>query len=360
MKTLGILGGGQLGRMSAIAAAQLGIRVIIFSPEPSSPAAQVSDKHICANYNDESALHAFADEVDVITYEFENVPVSCLTFLQDLKPVYPKKNILEVTQNRIHEKTWLNEHEFQTAKWRVVKTPYEIVQAMQIFHIDQAILKTAEQGYDGKGQIFIKSTDHIEEAWSEMDHSFDIIMEEVIDFEHEISVIVARSQTGHTGCYTPSLNVHENHILKTSVAPAPLPTTILKEAQNIAIRIADQQELIGVIGVEFFVTKTGKLLVNEIAPRPHNSGHWTINGCRHSQFEQHVRTVCGLPLGSFDHIYKTEMTNLLGEDVNDLDDYLKDPHTSVHIYGKEIVSEGRKMGHVTKIFPANHEFAREK
>lgn len=351
IKTLGILGGGQLGRMAAIEAAKLGIKTIILCPSKDCPAAQVAAKHICADYTDESALHAFMDEVDVVTYEFENIPERALKIIQKQRSVYPRKDLLEIAQNRIREKTWLNENGFATARWKTVKTPFEVFQTMKIFHIDQCILKTAEQGYDGKGQAFIQNESQVAEIWDTLDHSFDIILEEVIPFTHELSVIVARDKKGRTGCYAPSLNEHRNHILYKTTAPAPLPSDILAQAEEVARSMAEKILLIGVMGIEFFLTENGDLLINEIAPRPHNSGHWTIDACYCNQFAQQVRAVCGLPLGSFHHHHNAEMVNLLGQDALTAYEHLHEEHSFVHLYGKDDAKDGRKMGHITRLMP---------
>lgn len=350
-KTIGILGGGQLGRMSAAAAARLGIKCVIYSPGNDIPASQTANATINADYSDESALRAFADQVDVITYEFENVPLSTVNILQETKSVYPRKDILEISQNRIKEKTWLSENGFETVRWKVVKTPFEIFQAMKIFKIDKCVIKTAQMGYDGKGQAIIESENDVEAAWSKMDHSHDIILEEFIEFDHELSVIVARDMNKNTGSYDPSLNEHKNHILDKSKAPAPLPKPILGQAKILAEQLADKLMLVGVMGIELFLTKTGKLLVNEIAPRPHNSGHWTMDACFCSQFEQHIRAVSGLPLGSFKRHHNAEMINLIGHDVDEIPNYLLEENTVVHLYGKEEIKEGRKMGHINRLLP---------
>ncbi len=351
VKTLGILGGGQLGRMSAMAAARLGIKTVIFSPERGAPASHVASKTVCAPYEDESALMAFCDEVDVVTYEFENIPSSALRIIHRTRDVLPGEQILSISQNRIREKTWLNEIGVPTARWKEVWTPFDVHQAMKFMMLPSCILKTTEMGYDGKGQKTVNNPAEADDAWTALSNE-NIILEEKIDFACEISVIVARDRKQKIGCYAPSLNVHRDHILHTSTAPAALPAKILSQAQEIARTIADKSSLVGVMGVEFFVTKDDRLLVNEIAPRPHNSGHWTLDACHCSQFEQHVRAVCGLPLGSFDAHCNAVMTNLIGDEALNVGTLLTDPAVVVHLYGKAEAKAGRKMGHYTTLSAA--------
>lgn len=346
IKTIGILGGGQLGRMSAIAAANLGIKTIIYTPEHNSPASQVASKTIIAPYTDESALMAFCDEVDVVSYEFENIPQTALRIIQRYKEVHPSEDILNVSQNRLREKGWLNENGIATTRWKEAKTPYDIHQFMGLMNLETGVIKTVEFGYDGKGQKIINSKDQIEECWNDL-ATDTAIFEEKIDFKCEISVIVARNRKKEVGSYPPSVNVHRNHILYQSTAPAPLPDEVLKQAQDIAHSIADKLNLIGVMGIEFFVTQDHTLLVNELAPRTHNSGHWTIDACDCSQFEQHIRSVCDLPLGSFTPHSPAIMTNLIGDDIEQVPELLTQPNVNLHLYGKEEARQGRKMGHYT-------------
>lgn len=348
IRTIGILGGGQLGRMSAMAAARLGIKTVIYSPEKNCPAAHVAYKTICAPYTDESALMAFCDEVDVVTYEFENIPSATLRLIQRTREVMPGEHILSFSQNRVREKTWLNDHGIATARWKEVWNPYDIHQAMKILMLQSCVLKTTEMGYDGKGQKIIHTAADADDAWTALAND-NLILEEKIDFECEISVIVARDRKQRIGCYAPTLNVHRHHILHTSTAPAPLPAAVLKGAQDIARTIADKSGLVGVMGIEFFVTRDHRLLVNELAPRPHNSGHWTIDACNCSQFEQHIRAVCGLPLGSFEACCGAVMTNLIGEEILDIMPLLTEPDVIVHVYGKDDAKPGRKMGHYTRL-----------
>lgn len=346
--TLGILGGGQLGRMSAMAAARLGIKTIIFSDTEKSPAAHVASKTIIAPYNDKKTLDEFKACTDVITYEFENIPVETILYLEEKgAQILPDKSLLDVSQDRIKEKQFLNDLGIETAKWQKIGSAEDLWQAgMQDF-----VLKTTRFGYDGKGQI-VSSLEECETC-DELSSFFknhkdhDLILEEKIDFTDEMSVIIARNEKGQSAIYGPMLNIHKNHILHKTVFPTDFSEDIKQKAHQIAEKIANKINLIGVLTVEFFVCKDGRLLANEIAPRTHNSGHWTIDACPVSQFEQHVRAVCGLPLGSTHAHSDAEMLNLIGDDVKDISNYLKQDNACVHLYGKKDARKGRKMGHVT-------------
>ena len=344
--TLGILGGGQLGRMSALAAARLGIACVIFTPDEGSPASQVSLGIIVAAYDDEAALKDFADKVDVITYEFENIPVKTIAFLQKLKPVYPDDKLLEVAQDRLTEKDFLKETGIQTARYAAVQTPEDIRNVLQNWQVDSAIIKTRRFGYDGKGQARISIDSNFETVLSELNNA-PCILEEIIDFDCEISVIIARDVKGKSELYGPMVNEHKNHILDKTTMPCPLPEDIQNNAKDAVTKLANKLNLIGVLTLELFVTKSGDILANEIAPRTHNSGHWTIDACAVSQFENHVRTVCGLPVAPAGRHSDCKMINLIGDDVEKVDEYLKQENTCVHLYGKSETREGRKMGHVT-------------
>lgn len=345
--TLGILGGGQLGRMSSIAAAQLGIQVHIFTPEENSPASQVSAKTYVAKYSDEKQLAEFAKGVDFITYEFENIPVQTVQYLKQLKPVYPDYNLLEVAQDRLIEKQFLNDINIETARFRKYETLQSISQCKESWGLNDFILKTTRFGYDGKGQVRYNIEIDKEEKIKQL--SGDIIIEEIINFDFEISVIVARNEAGQIEVYGPVLNEHKHHILHKTTSPAPIGSNQFNLARTMATNLANELNLIGVLALELFVTKDGKILANEIAPRPHNSGHWSIEGAKTSQFENHVRAVCGLPLGSAENLYPTEMLNLIGDDAKDTDQYLKQKNACLHLYGKQDIRDGRKMGHVTFI-----------
>jgi len=347
--TIGILGGGQLGRMMALAAAELGYRVHVFTPEAESPCAQVSAAETVAAYEDESALAAFADAVDVVTLEFENVPLAAARLVAARRPFFPAPDILAVTQVRSAEKALVNRLGFGTAPWASVADEAGLEAALATIG-RPAILKSDRLGYDGKGQVRIGPTTSAAEAWAAVGR-VPSVLEGFVDFDCEISVVLARGRDGGTAAYTPVGNRHERGILAETTAPAAIPAKLAGEAEAMAIRIAESLDYVGILAVEMFVTKDGRILVNELAPRPHNSGHWTIDACARSQFEQHVRAVCGLPLGSPERHADATMRNLVGDDVLRWPDYVADPAAHLHLYGKEEVRPGRKMGHVTWLRP---------
>jgi 5-(carboxyamino)imidazole ribonucleotide synthase len=348
-KTLGILGGGQLGRMSAEAAKKLGIRTVIFTPETDSPAAQVADETIVAAYEDHTALQTFAEKVEVISYEFENIPVETIRYLKKLKPVYPDENLLEVAQDRIKEKSFLNSIGIETAEWSAPQNADDLNSLFLMWKTQSIIIKTTRFGYDGKGQWKINSSDNINEFWRSLNGT-PVIAESIIDFDYEVSVIVARDAFQKIALYGSIRNVHKNHILDRSFYPVNMPEDLSNKARQMAENLAISINLRGVLALEMFVTKDGKILANEIAPRTHNSGHLTIEAFEASQFEQHVRTVCGLPMGTATpKVASAEMINLIGDDVLHLDQYKNQPDTYIHIYGKSNPRPGRKMGHVTVI-----------
>ncbi len=336
--------------MSALAAAQLGISVVIFTPQKNSPASQIVKDTIIADYKDESALTTFAKKVDVISYEFENIPVKTIRFLKSLKPVYPDDGLLEISQDRISEKTFLNNNGISTARWASVKTPGDVLSTLEEWKQENCIIKTVRFGYDGKGQSLYKKNDNLDDTFRNF-KGVPLIMEELIDFSCEASIIVARDQKEHIVTYGPMLNEHKNHILAITTAPANLPKKIELKALDIAEKLALATNLIGVLTVELFITKDNRVLANEIAPRTHNSGHWTIDACANSQFDQHVRTVCGLPAADTQAHSDAVMLNLIGQDIKKAHDYLERPHTCVHLYGKKEVRPGRKMGHITILKP---------
>lgn len=346
IKTLGILGGGQLGRMSALAAAPLGIKCIFYDPKPDACAFDVTQKHFTADWENEVSLEAFAKLVDVISYEFENIPTQTVSFLSQFKPVHPGVKLLEIAQHRIKEKTFLNEAGIPTARFAGASSAQDVFRTLESWGQSKCVLKTCRFGYDGKGQTFFdKNEDDLEFAWRKLG-SDDVIIEELIDFECEISVVIAADQHGNIDTYTPSLNEHKNHILSKSIAPAPIDQKLLDQAVEHGKNLARDVDLIGVMALEMFVTKDGRLLGNEIAPRTHNSGHWTQDGSITSQFENHVRAVCGLPLGSTEMRSSCEMINIIGEDMNDISTYLDMPIAKLHLYGKGEIRKGRKMAHV--------------
>lgn len=349
-KILGILGGGQLGRMSAMAAGRLGIQVHIFCPEEDAPASQVAAQTVTADYSDKKALKAFAAGVDVISYEFENIPVETIRYLQKLKPVYPDDNLLAVAQHRPSEKQFLNDIGIPTARWEAVTHPDDVLNVLQDWGVTSCILKTTRFGYDGKGQAKFTRSQNLKTIWAEL-NSDEIIIEEIIDFKCEISCIVARDQFGTIEIFDAVRNEHKNHILSKTIAPGDVPPTVLRKARKYVSDLAREINLVGVLALEMFVTKDGKILANEIAPRTHNSGHWTIDACAVSQFEQHVRTVCGLPVGSAKRHSDAVMLNLIGNDVKVVKDYFNKPNACIHLYGKDEVRAGRKMGHITLLKP---------
>lgn len=346
-KTLGILGGGQLGRMSAMAARKLGIRTIIYTPEKDSPASQIADETIVAAYEDRESLEKFSEKVEVISYEFENIPVETVEYLTKFKPVYPKKNVLEVAQDRIREKSFLNSIGIATARWEHAQNAKNVDNIVDKWGKTSCILKTARFGYDGKGQSRYTKGDDLDATWRSL-KSDRIIVEEIVDFASEISVIVGRDRFGKTVTYGPFVNEHKRHILHKTTFPATIAADIAAESIAITEKLAQQINLRGVITLEMFVTKDGQILANEIAPRTHNSGHLTIDACNISQFEQHVRTVCGLP--ALDPVCQpAEMLNLIGDDIKSIPEYEGKPDTFVHLYGKSETRPSRKMGHITML-----------
>lgn len=348
--TLGILGGGQLGRMSALAAARLGIKTVIFTPELNSPAFFVSHETVNAEYSDFESLSAFAAKVDVISYEFENIPVETVTYLKKLKPVYPDERLLEVAQDRIAEKSFLNEIGIPTARWSSARSKDEILAQLELWNAQECILKTTRFGYDGKGQARVSRDSDIDTVLTQFKNT-PLIMEEIVNFDHEISVIVARDQNGAMETYGPMRNEHEHHILSRTHVPAGLDPKLMDQAVSLTKSLAERLNLRGVLTLELFVTKDGRILANEIAPRTHNSGHWTIDACAVSQFENHVRTVCGLPVGAPARHSDAEMHNLIGNDIEKARSELATPGACIHDYGKTEVRPGRKMGHITYIKP---------
>lgn len=346
--TIGMLGGGQLGRMMAMAAAQLGYKTHIYCPDIDNPAEQVSDQATHADYEDMHALAKFADSVDVVTYEFENIPVPTVEALSTTVAIFPNSTVLQISQDRLSEKTFLNDLGIATAPFAGVTDIEEATKALDEISYP-AVLKTRRFGYDGKGQAMVKTPDDLRQAWQILS-SDQIIVEGFIDFDMEISVIAVRSQNGEVRCFAPVENRHKNHILDISIAPARISDDLKDMAINQATKIINNLDYVGVLTVEFFVsTNDPKLRVNEIAPRVHNSGHWTIEACPSSQFEQHIRAICGLPLGDSSFKGEARMTNLIGDDILDMPELLKKDNLNVHHYGKSEVRAGRKMGHVTKI-----------
>lgn len=347
---IGMIGGGQLGRMSAQAAARLGFLVHVFSPERDGPAAQVAARNIIAAYDDLEALRSFAEAVDVVTFEFENLPAASLALLESLKPVRPGAKILAISQDRLLEKQFLNDAGIATAPWAKVESLAALEAAVAELGLP-SVLKTTRLGYDGKGQAMLRAAEDLAPAFEKLAPK-PLVLEGFVDFAAEISVMVARGVDGTIVCFDAVENRHKHHILDLTIAPAPFGPEILDEAQSIARRIAERLELVGLLGVEMFVTATGALLVNEIAPRPHNSGHWTMDACPCGQFEMHIRAVAGLPLPPAVRHSDAVMKNLIGpEDMATWPRVLATPGLIPHHYGKTEARPGRKMAHFNRLFP---------
>lgn len=346
---LGILGSGQLGRMLALVAKRLGYSVVIYSPDSDTPAGQVADCEMTADYLDMAALKRFADSVDVVTIEFENIPVEALTALEAMVPVYPQPHVLETAQNRLREKTFLSELGIPVVPFQAVRSRTDLEEGLRKIGLP-LVLKTAGFGYDGKGQAKITCPEEAGPAYDALGEDT-CILEQFINLEREISVIAARSGAGEFVAYRPVENRHRNHILDLTLAPASLSPVMEQTAINITRRIMDAFNMRGLLCVEFFVTREGYLLVNEMAPRPHNSGHYTIEAAVCSQFEQQLRAVCGLPLGSPTLLHSAAMANLLGDVWNNgepnWEACLALESVYLHVYGKQGAKPGRKMGHIT-------------
>ena len=352
--TIGILGGGQLARMLALAAAPLGLRCHVYSPETDSCAFDVVHASTCASYEDEHALARFANSVDVVTYEFENVPAKTAAFLAKRKPVMPDPKVLEITQDRLVEKDFLTSLKIPTAPYGAVHSATQLAEAVEKIGLP-AVLKTRQLGYDGKGQAKIAKGGDPMSAWR-LVQSAPCILEGFINFEREVSVVAARSQDGKVECFEVTENEHRDHILYISRVPAKVTPAVAAQARRIATQIAKAFDYVGVLAVEMFVVRKGRntaLLVNEIAPRVHNSGHWTIDGASVSQFEQHIRAVAGMPLGKPLRLgERVEMVNLIGAEVNEAARWLSVPGASIHVYNKGEARARRKMGHITRVWPA--------
>lgn len=347
--TIGILGSGQLGRMIAIAARRMGYRIHTLSPESDSPTGHVADREIVAAYDDVEAVKRFAEEVDVITLEFENISADCVDAASSIAPVRPKGSVLHTTQNRLREKTFLAEHGFPIAPFRHVKSREELAAAVEEIGTP-AVLKTAGFGYDGKGQMKIESADDVDRAWASMAGQV-AVLEAFIDFELELSVVAARGLTGDFAHYGAVENKHSRHILDVTTAPADVSGAVNATAVNLTRKVFEALDVVGVACVEYFLDRDGNLIINEIAPRVHNSGHFTFDACVTSQFEQQVRAVCGLPLGSTEQPRPAAMANLLGDlwenGEPDWASALAISEVKLHLYGKQEARPGRKMGHLT-------------
>ncbi len=347
--TIGVFGSGQLGRMFAIEARKMGYRVHTYSPGSDTPAGQVADVETTAEYDDLLEVRTFAQSVDVVTFEFENVPSETVSAAAEFVDVHPGGDILHITQNRLREKTFLSDNGFPVTDFRHIRLIEDLYRAVDDLGVP-SVLKTAGFGYDGKGQSMIKAVGDIEPAFAGLKGN-DAVLEAFVDFEKEVSVVCARDRDGNFAHYSVIENEHANHILDISFAPARVSRKVLRDAIEIARSVADIMKYVGTLCVEFFLTKDEKLLINELAPRPHNSGHLTFDACVTSQFEQQLRAVCGLPLGSTEFYRPAAMANVLGDlwqtGEPDWEAVLSDPRVKLHLYGKIEPRPGRKMGHLT-------------
>jgi 5-(carboxyamino)imidazole ribonucleotide synthase len=349
--TIGLMGSGQLGRMFAAAARRMGYRIHVFSPEKDTPAGQFADREVTGAYEDEAAVRGFAKDLDLLTFEFENIPRQTVDWCAAECEVRPASSVLHTAQNRLREKDFLAQAGVPVGAYRAVRSASELSAAIGTIKTP-AILKSAAFGYDGKGQRFIGQPLETEEVWQERSGD-ELILEAAIDFEKELSVIVARGPDGSMATFPVCENMHRNHILDVTVVPARVSAEVEKSAAELARTIAGEMDLVGLLAVEMFLQRDGTLLVNELAPRPHNSGHWTIEGCATSQFEQHVRAVCGLPLGSTQLLSPAAMANLLGDlwqgGEPNWAAALAVQGVRLHLYGKHHPRPRRKMGHLTAL-----------
>ncbi|RSX54819.1 phosphoribosylaminoimidazole carboxylase [Bifidobacterium dolichotidis] len=353
---IGIVGGGQLGRMMALSAKYMGFRIAVLDPTPDCPTAQVADLHIQADYDDADALQALAEHSDVLTYEFENVDAATLDAVSDIVAVPQGTELLRVTQNRIAEKTFINEHGIETAHWRPVESRDELEQALRELGYP-AVLKTAEGGYDGHGQIVLKRDKDLELVWP--DEEFPpSILESFVDFAFEASILVCGNGSGYV-TFPLVRNIHRNNILHMTVAPAQVDAVLAERARDLALCLAEGFSLAGILAIELFVTHDGRLIVNELAPRPHNSGHYTIEACSFDQFDLHIRGIAGLPLPEPQLLSPAVMVNVLGQHVESVQERaLQEPQWHVHDYGKAQAKVNRKMGHVTVLCKKPDEMVR--
>ncbi|MGD2169012.1 MAG: 5-(carboxyamino)imidazole ribonucleotide synthase [Chlamydiota bacterium] len=344
--TIGIIGGGQLGKMLILAASSLGYNTIVYCDQKDSPAFNVANSFILAKYDDLSALKEFAGQCDVITFEFENIPYNSFAFLEENSLVRPSKNSLFISQNRNREKEFIQKLGLLTTSFKKVVDKQDLLQGIKVLGFP-CILKTAELGYDGKGQMSITEEKDINEALEKLSDR-EYILEKKVDFEKEISIIAARDDQDNFKAFCPFENTHKEGILQKTKSPADISQALQNQAVQMTKKIMQELEHVGVLTVEFFI-KEGKLLINEIAPRVHNSGHLTIDACFVSQFEQHIRAICSLNLIDPVLHTKAEMHNLIGDDIHNLTSFIMNPAVKVHLYGKKVVKQGRKMGHITQL-----------
>ena len=348
-KVLGIIGGGQLGRMTVLAAARLGIECHVYDPNPDSPAFQVCAKSYINKFDDQKAIKEFSSNIDGALYEFENIPINTAKLIEKNTKLRPSSYILSVSQDRLVEKTFLTQKaEVETAKYFSINNVEDLSKSLDLLN-GSGVLKTRRFGYDGKGQIKIDKTTDINKALKSLKNK-ELILEEYVPFKRELSIIIARDHKGNSQIYDCVENKHKNHILDLTLAPAPmLSKNISNLAKSIATKIAENLDLVGLLAIELFELKNQQLLVNEIAPRPHNSGHWTMDGCITDQFEQAARAALGISLGSVKRIFDIEMKNLIGADIALVENYSKKSNYKIHLYGKKEIRKDRKMGHVNKI-----------
>ena len=331
-----------------MAAARMGYRTHVFTDHPHTPAGEVAVEVTVASFSDRVALERFADAVQVVTYEFENVPLAAARVVAERVAVRPGPNVLAIAQDRLAEKDFLSRAALAVAPYQGIETPEELSRAVEVGF--PAVLKTRREGYDGKGQVRVETERDLPNAWQRLG-TVPSVLERWIDFEREISVIIARSEDGEEAAYEPTENQHDDGILRASIVPALISPATADAAVAAARKVVRELQCAGVLAVEMFVLADGSVVVNEIAPRPHNSGHWTIDAAETSQFEQQVRVCCGLPLGSVNRLHDAVMRNLIGADVDTWNRYLGDGQVRLHLYGKKVSRPGRKMGHVTRLFP---------
>lgn len=344
--TIGILGGGQLGQMLSMAASRLGFKTHIFEPSENPPASNVASKFTRAEYDDYDALKQFASSVDVVTYEFENIPTAALDIIETQSEIFPNREALKISQDRLIEKEFINKLGFKTASFCEVNSIEELIHAINQIGAP-SILKTRRFGYDGKGQVKVQPSSKPEKIWKNLGEKA-LILEEFINFSSEFSVIGSRSKDGQISCFDPGENVHKDGILRTTTVPAHLTNQQKTEAVLITAKILETLKYVGVIGIEFFLEKNS-LVINEFAPRVHNSGHWTQNGCTVDQFEQHIRAITGWKLGNAERHSDVIMENLIGDEIYKTNQLVEDGSIALHLYGKADVNPGRKMGHFNRI-----------
>ncbi|MDX8362842.1 5-(carboxyamino)imidazole ribonucleotide synthase [Cytobacillus sp. IB215316] len=353
-ETIGIIGGGQLGRMMAIAAKQMGYNIAVLDPTPNSPCGQVADIEIVGNFDDIDAIKKLAQYSDVVTYEFENIDYDALIWLEQNVRLPQGSRLLAITQDRSTEKATIVDAGVEVAPYILVDSEEKLIDALKQMEFP-CVLKTCRGGYDGKGQAVIRNDDDISKALPLLDHG-PCVLEAWISFEKEISVIVSRSQAGEVKAFPVAENIHVDNILHQSVVPARTTDKIVNEAHQIAINLAEKLQMVGTLAVEMFVTNEGKIFINELAPRPHNSGHYTMEACKTSQFEQHIRAICNLPLGETDLLTPVVMMNVLGEHVDAvMDNITKFTTCKLHLYGKKEAKVKRKMGHINILADNNEE-----